>query len=332
MRYLCFVSLLIALFTAPLLAAEPKNDCPSCGNVTKHKYSDRDNAIGLLINDMNASDNKLKTADQIEKYHRCLLSSKTERSQSRSYEDSYRHQIAVANESFNVPIGMLTCLCGRESRFDARSSAGESSARGICQALSESLSDVKRWIATIPALKTSWEAYVARLGNKIEHPDCATQPLSSEVLMRCPSLGLGVASVYLSYVYSRVEKGGTLTKNQWDAQGLNTIVAVAGSYFAGPGFADKAMKKSSNRARWPAALMEEQCVFAKEKNKDQKWIDTRLSTLRNHMVSIRNCVQADNWLDHQGKAMQGECASPTHAQRLQELEQFRASLPMSCTP
>lgn len=326
---------LALLLLLPLSAssAEPSNpkDCADCGvkGTSKFRYEGRDNVIGLMINDMNAGDNKLKTADQIEKYHRCLLSGKSERSQGKSYDELYKHQIAVATESFNVPVGMLTCLCGRESRFDARSANGESSARGICQAMSDSLSDVKRWISEIPALKNSWQGYLGRLGKRLEHADCATSPLNAELLMRCPSLGLGVASVYLSYVYSRVEKSGSLTKNQWDAQGLETIVSVAGSYFAGPGFADKALK-SKNRAAWPASLMESQCNFAKEKKKDQAWVNTRLNTLRNHMVSVRNCVQADNWLDHQGKPLRGECESSGSAAQQKELDKFRASLSMSC--
>jgi hypothetical protein len=325
--------LLCSLLFSPLShSAEQarEKDCAECGKAgaSKFRYEGRDNVIGLMINDMNATDNKLKPADQIEKYHRCLLSDKSERAQGKSYDELYKYQIAVATENFNVPVGMLTCLCGRESRFDAHSANDESSARGICQAMSESLADVKKWITVNPEIKAKWTAYVARLGKRLEHADCATSPLSAEVLMRCPSLGLGVASVYLTYVYSRVEKGSA--KDDWNAQGLNTLVAVAGSYFAGPGFASRALKKGSGRGRWPAALMESQCEYAKEKKKTQAWVNTRLNTLRNHMVSIRNCVQADNWLDHQGKPMHGECESPGHANQLKELEKFRASLPMSC--
>lgn len=302
---------------------------PERAPAADHKYAGRDNAIGLMINDMLADDNDLKTADQIEKYHRCLLSGKHEARQSQSYLESYRHLIAVANESFNVPVAMLTCLCGRESRFDARNESDESSAKGICQALNESLADVKRWIATVPALRSNWESYVIRLGSRLEHPDCARAPLSHELLMRCPSLGLGVASVYLKYVYSRVERA-PLSDSGFKMQGIPTLVGVAGSYYAGPGLAGRALEKTRTRADWRRALPREVCLDAEAKGKPRDWTTRRLNILRNHMTAVRNCMQAGNWLDHQGQPLRGECAPADAPKQLRELEAFRGSIPVTC--
>jgi hypothetical protein len=329
LRILLLSSIMLsACATSP--GTNPDSRSPSSDPAArKFKYENRDNGIGLLINDMLATENKLKTADQIEKYHGCLLSGKHEARQSRSYQASYRYLIAIANESFNVPIAMLTCLCGRESRFEATEASEESSAKGICQALNESLADVNRWRASVPALKSDWEGYVRRLGTRLEHSDCASAPLTHETLMRCPSLGLGVASVYLKYVYSRVEKA-PLSDSAFQMQGLNSLVTVAGSYYAGPGLAAKALAKSRNRAAWPRALADEVCVDAKAKNRDDAWIFKRLSILRNHMVAVRNCMQDGNWLDHQGKPLRGECASPDTPAQLQALEKFKAGIPVAC--
>lgn len=322
---LLILALLFSL--SPPAAAEED----SLAEDAQFKYEGRDNGIGLLINDWIAEQNKLKTADQIEKYHACLLSGKKEARQGQDYLSSYRYLIAAASESFNVPIAMLTCLCGRESRFDARASSDHSDARGICQALGASLADVNRWRTTIPGLRRDWEDYVQRIRARLEHPSCASAPVTHETLMRCPSLGLGVASLYLKFAYARVEKA-RFGDGSWDASSLPTLTTVAGAYFAGPGLASKALAKTRNRAAWHRALMSEVCFDAKDKGKTREWTHTRLSQLRNHMSSVRNCMQADNWLDHQGQPLKGECAMATShaAQQLQALEKFRGSIPVTC--
>lgn len=322
---------LALLFSISFAAFPAAADDDSLTEDTQFKYEGRDNAIGLLINDHIAEQNKLKTTDQIEKYHACLLSGKKEARQGQDYLTSYRYLIAAASESFNVPIAMLTCLCGRESRFDARAASGHSDARGICQALGASLADVNRWRTTIPGLKRDWEDYVRRIHARLEDPSCATAPVTHDTLMRCPSLGLGVASLYLRFAYSRVEKG-SFGQGSWDTSTLATLTTVAGAYFAGPGLATKALAKTRDRARWHKALMSEVCFDAKERGRTREWTHTRLSQLRNHMSSVRNCMQADNWLDHQGAPLKGECAmAASHAaQQLQALEKFRGSIPVTC--
>lgn len=294
------------------------------------QYSGRDNAIGLLINDIGAKENKLKTADEIEKYHRCLLSDKAERPNEAAYEGRYRFLIAQATESFDVPVGMLTCLCGRESRFEASEVNDESGATGICQSLAGSLSDVERWRRTNPKVKAAWEAFVGHLGTKLEDPSCAGRPLSPPLLKRCPSLGLGVASIYLKFVYSRVERDNNFASLTWDRQSVDTLTTVAGAYYAGASVAEKALRNQPNRAYWNRSMMHEVCVEAKANGMTPDWMHTRLSTLRNHMQAVRNCIMAGTWLDHQGNPMGGECHSADSPDQLKAMQKFRESLPVEC--
>jgi hypothetical protein len=316
--------------------ANKSRDCVECNRKKEatNAYDNRNFALGLLLNDLAAKENKLKPFDKVEKYHRCLLNNKREQGNAGKYEERYRHLIETARESFGVPVGLLTCLCGRESRFNATEQNKESSAKGICQAMSGSLADVERWRSSIPTLKTYWKSFVNRLGKQLEDPSCMGQPLSHEILMRCPSLGIGVAAIYLNYVYSNVERSKTFADINWESQSLNTLTSVAGSYFLGPGTAMRAFKKTSNRSEWPQALARQVCEdsnTAKVKL-TPKQLEERLATLQNHMAAIRNCMQNDNWLDHQGKPMGGECAmSPEQiANNTQDMNRFRASLPRKC--
>jgi hypothetical protein len=293
-------------------------------------YSQRDNAIGLMINDFEAKDNKLKTAGEIEKYHRCLLSDKAERPNEAAYDGHYKFLIAQATETFDVPVGMLTCLCGRESRFEANEVNDESGATGICQSLDGSLADVERWRQTNPKIKAAWQSFVTHLGPKLEDASCATQPLSPPLLKRCPSLGLGVASIYLKFVYSRVQRNADFGDTTWSAQSVDTLTTVAGAYYAGAGVADKALHGLADRSMWNRAMMHQVCVNAKAKGMTPDWMHTRLSTLRNHMQAVRNCIMAGNWLDHQGNPMGGECKDANADAQVKSMKTFRDSLPVEC--
>ncbi|MCO5142515.1 MAG: hypothetical protein M9962_05435 [Oligoflexia bacterium] len=257
-------------------------------------YEGRDNPVGLLINDINAAENSLKSVEEIEKYNSCIArqSGQSERD---NYKESFRFFFEAASVDFGVPLSLMNCLCGRESKFDHKAANG--SARGLCQAMEGNLSDINRWIQKVPELKSSWSSYLNRI-SKYSSPSCRTDKLTQSKIMECPELAVGAAAVYLVYGYSRIEGNGSMRNNIWNSHELSSMIAIGASYNVGVGTAMKAVKRARGRSGWDRALLQQTC---------DDFSSVKFNEVRGHIVSLRNCMVQGSWLDHQGKLMKGNC-------------------------
>lgn len=311
---------------------DPKGDqesgCPEVSPKTYGGlYNDRKDPIFFLMNDLIASENKLKSAESLEKYHSCLLSNPWEKKQNEIYKTKYRHVLQEAATTFDVPLALLTCLCGRESRFQA-DAVSSTSVKGLCQTTGRTLMDVEKWRKTIPEVGERWKRFVTDLGKKLEDPSCAQAPINSETIARCPSLGFGAASIYLLYANSRVEKNQRFKNVQWQAHGLENLVTIAASYNVGVELTDRALQDVQS-AKWQRTLLSATCKqFSKNKNRAK----AKFKELKNHMVALRSCLQEDNWLDHHGKPLKAECSMEEAkvSQQKQRLARFEATIPTDC--
>jgi hypothetical protein len=295
--------------------------------LSAHYYSGRGNPIALLIQDFQASENNQKTPQEIEKYHRCLLGSQREQARRDAYSQSFRFQIEEASVTFGVPLGLLTCLCGRESRFQANAQS-ETGAKGLCQATDANLIDVEKWRREIPAIREAYNSYVQKLGNRLEDRSCANAPLSKSLLVRCPSLAFAAASIYLSYGYSRIEGNTRFRDLHWTGQGLGTLVTVAAAYNVGVPFTDRALRSASQNRRENALLLSTCERWGRSEDAGR----SKFRELRGHMLSLRACLKQDVWLDHQGRPLGGECtpSALSLANSRASMERFSRTIPESC--
>lgn len=304
---------------------------PAAGlNLTASSDS-RGSPMARLINDMHAAENGQKSTQEIERYHSCWLRSpngprdlsRNQRSLA-AYERNYRHLLTVASEQFGVPVGLLSCLCGRESRFQADVSAGPggTGARGVCQATNANLEDVQKWRDTIPAVNEAFTGYLRRLQGQglLERPGCATARLTKDNIVACPSLGFAAAATYLSNGYARVQDGQRRIgqRMHWQNQSLDTLVTLAASYNMGVGLTVQAMNRQSRASR-SHRLLAATC---------EHFGAAKVQEVVGHMVGLRACLQAGTWLDHQGKPLGGECqGNPAENQRqVDALARYRANL------
>ena len=290
-------------------------------------YGERKDPIVVLINDMVASENNLKNLENVEKYHSCLLSNPWEKKQNEIYKQKYRHSIQEAAHAFDVPLPLLTCLCGRESRFKNQATS-HTGVKGLCQTTGNTLKDIEKWRTTIPEVSKAWEYFVKGLGKDLENPGCAKAKLTPETLAVCPSLGFGAAAIYLQYANSRIEKNEKFKNVNWQARDLETLVTIAASYNVGVELTDKALD-SVNKNKWQRTLLSATCQqFSKDKSRAK----AKFKELKGHMVALRSCIQDDNWLDHHGKPLKAECTKSEAINQHQKsrLARFEASIPTDC--
>jgi hypothetical protein len=284
-------------------------------------FTGRSDPLGLLLSDLAAEENKLKKVTDVEKYHNCLLGKKWEKGQKEDYQDVYRYMLEDASLAFGVPHSLLSCLCGRESRFLSKA-VSFSGVKGLCQTTEDLLTDVRKWKEVIPEVKKDWNKYIQALGKKIEHPECAKMQLSSKALKKCPSLGFGVASIYLKYAYAKIEENEKFGDVYWETQSLQTLVSLAAAYNVGVELSDRALAKSKKNS-WGTNLLKATCKrFGPKKFREAK----------SHMMALRSCLQSDNWLDHHGKPLGGECAisKKEEAALKDRLASYESSLPKDC--
>lgn len=300
---------------------------PSDGAINSDYYIGRKDPLFLLLNDLMAQENKLKSVEGLEKYHSCLLSQPWEKKQNQVYKDKYRHVMQHAATSFSVPLPLLTCLCGRESRFktDAVSST---SVKGLCQTTARTLKDVEKWRREIPEVKQAWAGFVDRLDSTLEHKDCATAKITSETIARCPSLGFGAASIYLLYANARVEKNERFKNVSWQTHDLESLITISAAYNVGVELTDKALT-DVNKQKWQRTLLNSTCS---QFSKDKKRAKSKFKELKEHMIALRSCLQEDNWLDHQGKPLKAECkmSEAMEKHQLARLAKFEGSIPTEC--
>jgi hypothetical protein len=304
-------------------SAEPAADCPEPEITTLDPMAAGDiRSITTIIESREGELNGFKTVDQLDKYHSCLLSGKSKQAQQEKYEDKYRYVIEKATKSLGVPMALLTCLCGRESMFKA-SATSSTSVTGICQNTSANLSDVQKWISRKGSnLQRQWKNFLGEIGDRLEHSDCKNGKLTPDLVNRCPALGFGAAAVYLKYAYSRIEGTGNIGQLSWNATSLEALVTMAAAYNVGVGRGLN-LKKLSQK-KWEKAILAETC---------KKDGNGKFEELKGHIVALRSCLLADNWLDHQGKPLGGECREYNTPEALKrqkaKLAKFEASLP-SC--
>lgn len=299
----------------------------------------RGDPVSVLLDDLMIENTGIKGSEDIDRYHMCLLSQNPgEKSQREKYYENYRAMIAFANRSFRVPIGLLTCTCGRESRFDGRAKNG--GATGVCQATGSFLTEVNKWIARPGKIQNEWRAYIDSLGDRLEHSSCRNLPVTKEMIARCPSLGLGTSSIYLRHIFARFEgKRDEMSDEDWARQSVESFAVASGAYNVGVTFADNVLDGVSDRKRWPQHLLKKTCeswlVRSEDPAKRRRELaraEDKFKELKNHLVALRNCLQKENYLDHQGNPMRGECGG-TEAQKKKQvagLERFKSSLPARC--
>lgn len=307
---------------SPAAAGE---ECPPPEPSAAAAYSGRSSALVYLLNDINAEAHDVKTVAEIERYHSCLLAGKGNAKRNKAYGDRYRYMIGEAAAVSDVPISLLTCLCGRESMFDL-GSVSDRGVKGLCQTTGGVLADVNDWRKKYPSAREEFNAYVAKIGGRIEHPSCAKKDLqlTRDVISRCPSLSFIVASIYLKYGYNRIENNTVAyTKIHWMAHDMDTTATLAGGYNVGMQLMARSLKEQG-RENWGRALLAGTCGhFGRAKAEEA----------RGQMMSIRSCLESGNWLDHQGKPLAGEeCAQTPAALANQQakFENYEKSLPIKC--
>lgn len=300
----------------------------------------RGDPVSVLLDDLMIENTGMKSSQDIDRYHMCLLSqTKGENAQRTKYDEDYRAMIAYANRNFRVPIGLLTCTCGRESRFD--SSAKSGGATGVCQATGSFLDEVNKWIARPGKIQNEWRSYIDSLGARLEHSSCKNLPVTKEMIVKCPALGLGTSAIYLRHIFARFEgnKKDEMSEEDWSRQSVESFAVASGAYNVGVTFADDVLDGVNDRKRWPQHLLKKTCeswlVNSEDPAKRRQQLaraSHKFSELKNHLVALRNCLQKENYLDHQGKPMRGECGG-TEAQKQKQLaglERFKSSLPARC--
>lgn len=300
----------------------------------------RGDAVSVLLDDLMIENTGIKGSQDIDRYHMCLLSQNPgEKTQRQKYYENYRAMIAFANRTFRVPIGLLTCTCGRESRFaaDAKNSGG---ATGVCQATGTFLNDVNKWISRPGRLQNEWRSYIDSLGDRLEHSSCRNLPVTKEMITRCPSLGLGTSAIYLRHIFARFEgKRDEMSEEDWARQSVESFAVASGAYNVGVTFADNVLDGVVDRRRWPQQLLKKTCEswLVRSSNPAQRRrelarAEDKFKELKGHLVALRNCLQKENYLDHQGNPMRGECggSDAQKQQQLAGLERFRTSLPARC--
>lgn len=264
-----------------------------------------------------------KQIGHLEKYHRCLLTGAGKKNQYDNYVSRYREIIEDASTAFKLPMALLTCSCGRESMFDAKA-VSHTNVRGICQNIGPSLSDVNRWINIKGSeIQKRWQHFLQLLGDKIEYKSCLRAELNQRTVEHCPSLGLGAASVYFSYLYKEATEEESIGKASWDSKHLETLITLAAANNVGP--ARLKAIHGKKRERWAKALLKETC------DKDGAG---KFEEVREHMLSLHSCLMEGSWLDHQGKPLAGECkrlnTPESVAAQKADRAAFAAQLPSSC--
>lgn len=300
----------------------------------------RGDPVSVLLDDLMIENTGIKSSDDIDRYHLCLLSqSSREKSQRQKYYENYRAMIAFANRSFRVPIGLLTCTCGRESRFAADAKNG--GATGVCQATGSFLTEVNKWISRPGPIQNEWRSYLESLEGRLESPSCRNLPITKEMIARCPSLGLGTSAIYLRHIFARFEgkRDDQMREEDWARQSVESFAVASGAYNVGVTFADNVLEGVVDRKRWPQELLRKTCQSWLVRSEDPRKRKNELARaegkfgeLKNHLVALRNCLQKDNYLDHQGKPMGGDCGGSAVEKERQvaSLQKFRQSLPARC--
>lgn len=252
-------------------------------------------SIFRILESDDAQNNGFKQIGHLEKYHRCLLTGK--KNQYDNYVTRYREIIEDASSAFGLPMALLTCSCGRESLFDAKATS-HTNVKGICQNVGASLQDVNRWISIKGSkVQERWKRFLSLLGNKIESKSCLTAGLSQQAVERCPSLGLGAAAVYYSYLYKEATEEESIGSASWDSKSLDTLITLAAANNVGP--ARVKSLRGKKKDKWAKALLAETC---------QKDGLGKFKEVKAHMLALHSCLIDGSWLDHQGKPLGGECA------------------------
>jgi hypothetical protein len=267
--------------------------------------------------------NGFKQIGHLEKYHRCLLTGKGKKNQYDNYVTRYREIIEDASEAFKLPMALLTCSCGRESMFDA-SAESHTNVKGICQNVGASLEDVNRWIQIDGSeIQKRWRKFIQLLGDKIEFKSCLRAELSQRTVEHCPSLGLGAASVYYSYLYKEATEEDSIGRASWDSKSLDTLITLAAANNVGPARV-KALH-GKKKEKWAKALLAETC------KKDGVG---KFNEVKSHMLALHSCLLDGSWLDHQGRPLGGECQKlntpESVAEQQAERAAFASRLPSSC--
>lgn len=346
-----YVELPPAAHGAPI-PPKRKSSGPGAISVAEQKRLDAIEAwnggdnIATAIDDSNNENTGAKTSEGIYKFHSCLLSEDgTEQTQKKKYLENYRALISYANREFQVPISLLTCTCGRESRFEA-GARNPGGAAGICQATGPFIDEINSFIAKPGPLRDQWKAYLISTQGRGEPEDCralnadgSPLPLTKARVVRCPSLGLGSAAMYLRHIFARLEgKRHVMTIEDWQKQNVASFVAASGAFNVGVSFADSVLN-GVDRSHWPEVLLTRTCQSWRvtsanpaERKKQLQRAQDKFYELRGHLIALRNCLQKDNYLNHQGEPLGGECADLKISQQSQlaSFKAFDESLPAGC--
>lgn len=308
--------------------------------LAKKSYQ-RGDGIAAKLDDLMVENTGIKSSTEIDEYTSCMLSQTSRESEARKkYQENYRAMIAFASRTYRVPIGLLSCTCGRESRY--ASSAQNDGATGLCQATGGFLEEINKWINKPGAAQNEWRDYIDSLGARLEHSSCRNTPITKEMIKLCPSLGLGTSAIYLRHIFARFEgksKDSDMGEADWGRQSVESFAVASGAYNVGVSFADNVLDGVTNRKGWPNHLLKKTCeswlVRSDDPVKRKIQLDrakNKFSEVKNHLVAVRNCLQKDNFLDHQGNPMNGACGG-TDAQKkkqLASLQKFKSSLPVRC--
>lgn len=269
-------------------------------------------SIFRILESDDAQSNGFKQIGHLEKYHRCLLTGK--KNQYDNYVTRYRDIIENASEAFGLPMALLTCSCGRESLFDAKATS-HTNVKGICQNVGASLEDVSRWINIKgSAVQKRWKRFLTLLGDKIEYKSCLRAELSQRTVEHCPSLGLGAAAVYYSYLYKEATEEESIGNASWDSKSLDTLITLAAANNVGPARVKALQGKKKDK--WAKALLAETC------KKDGV---AKFNEVKDHMLALHSCLIDGSWLDHQGKPLAGECSKLNGPESLAKQQSARAA-------
>lgn len=305
-------------------------------------------SLAVFMDDLHHEGTGIKSSQEIKNYHDCLLSEgrymrngkevDLEKAQREAYNESFRANIGLAYRHFGVPVSLLSCTCGRESRFNADLRHGKGAA-GACQATGAFVDEVNRFINKDPKVRREWQAYLSSV--KLESPDCAKTPITKDRVVACPSLAIGTTAIYMRHIMGRLIGYPDLERMSpldWEKQNLNTYVALSGAFNVGVTFADEKLSGVSNREDWDRVLLAKTCNWLvrsedpAERARQAQRAQEKFQEARGHLIAIRNCLQKGSNLNHQGKPMGGACALPAGEQQkqLKDFENYKARLPASC--
>lgn len=299
----------------------------------------RGDGIGTLLDDVRFQGRNIKSSQDVDKYHMCLLTKeKAERPFAEKYYKEYRALISYASVNFGVPNSILSCTCGRESRFNGKLK-DRLGAAGVCQATGDFLDEVNRFIAKPGEMRDAWKSYMASIENRLESPECKNTPITKEMILKCPSLGIGTTSLYLRHIFSRLEgrTNNKMNEEDWNKQTLESLIAVSGAYNVGVTFADNVLGNVLDRRQWPRTLLQKTCeswlVRSTDPGQRKLQIDRakdKFAELKGHLLALRNCLKKDVAIGHQGELLGGDCAPRNPEKQVRDQETFLNSLPKKC--